>query len=86
MLQMRVSKDDLPAIKIIYDALADAIEAVPASVAGQAKFGLLAMMAIINIACRVAMKTGVCKVEFMRSVDNIWDSKAVDAPPPPMSN
>lgn len=81
MSQVQISREDIPAIQAIYDTLATALGAVPAPLAAHAKFGLLAMMAIINIACRVAMKTGVRKEEFLRSVNNIWDSKATDMAP-----
>jgi hypothetical protein len=76
MPQVRVTQRDVPLIQEIFDALAKALENLPEKLMRNEKFGILAMMAIFNLACRIGLKTGVSKDEFMRSVGQIWDDKA----------
>lgn len=73
--QVRVAQGDIPLIQEIFDALAKALENLPERLMRSEKFGVLAMMAIFNIACRVAQKSGVPREEFMASVGKIWDDK-----------
>jgi len=59
--------------------LAKALENLPEKLMKNEKFGLLAMTAIFNIACRVAQKSGVPREEFMASIGKIWDDKVAAA-------
>lgn len=74
--QVRVEQSDVPLIQEIFDALAKTLESLPDRLMGNGKFGILAMTAIFNLACRVGLKSGVQKDEFMRSIEKIWDDKA----------
>jgi len=77
--QIRVAQGDIPLIQEIFDALTKALEGLPEKLMKNEKFGVLAMMAIFNIACRVAQKSGVPREEFMVSIGKIWDDKAAAA-------
>ncbi len=73
---VRVTQKDIPLIQEIFDALATALENLPEKLMRNDKFGVLAMTAIFNIACRVAQKSGVPRDEFMASIGKVWDEKA----------
>lgn len=74
--QVRVTQDDVPLVQEIFDALAKALESMPEALMRSEKFGVLAMTAIINMACRIAQKAGVPKEELLRTTVKIWDDKA----------
>ncbi len=77
--QVRVTQDDVPLVQEIFDALAKALESMPEALMKSEKFGVLAMTAIINMACRIAQKAGVPKEELLRTTVKIWDDKATAA-------
>jgi hypothetical protein len=77
--QVSVVREDIPLIQEIFDALVCALENLPERLMGNGKFGVLAMTAIFNIACRVALKAGVQRDEFMASIGKIWDDRVAAA-------
>lgn len=77
--QVRVIKKDIPLVQEIFDALTKAFESLPEALMKNAKFGVLAMMAIINMACRLAQAAGVPRDEFIRTNVKIWDDRATVA-------
>jgi hypothetical protein len=74
--QVRVTQEDIPLVQEIFDALTKALESLPEALMKNAKFGVLAMTAIINMACRLAQTAGVPRDEFIRTNVKIWDDKA----------
>jgi len=77
--KVRVTQEDIPLIQEIFDALAKALEGLPETLMKSDKFGVLAMTAIINMACRLAQKAGVPRDEFIKTNTKIWDDKAAVA-------
>jgi hypothetical protein len=73
--EVRVTKEDIPLIQEIFDVIAKALEGFPETFMRNDKFGILAMTAIINMACRIGQRAGVPKDEFLRTITKIWDDK-----------
>jgi hypothetical protein len=74
--KVRITQEDIPLVQEIFDALTKVLESLPEALMRNAKFGVLAMTAIINMACRLAQTTGVPRDEFIRTNVKIWDDKA----------
>lgn len=77
--EIRITQEDIPLIQEIYDALAKVLEDLPETITGNGKFILLAMTAVVNLACRLALRGGVPRDELMRTVAKIWDDKSAPA-------
>lgn len=76
---IQITKEDTPSVQVIFDILVNALEKVPHDLGNDPKFGALAVTAVINMACRIAMKIGILKEEFIKVNTKIWDEKF--APP-----
>jgi hypothetical protein len=73
---VRIVQEDIPLVQEIFDALRKALESLPETLVKNGKFGVLAMTAVINMACRMAQMAGVPRDEFIRTNVKIWDDKA----------
>jgi hypothetical protein len=74
--EVRVVQEDLPVIKEMYDAIATALNSFPQKTMENDKFCVLAITAIFNAACRLALDAGVQKEDFIGSIAKVWDDKA----------
>jgi len=71
--EVRVTKEDLPLVQEIYDAIVGALGKMPMELMGNEKFGVLTVTALLNMVCRLSHASGAQKDEIVGALQKIWD-------------
>lgn len=75
MKNVKLTPEDMPAVKEIYRSVVDAFQNLPLSIFNSDKFGLMVVQALLNMVCEIANKAGATKEILIDAVEQIWDGK-----------
>ena len=75
MREIKLTSEDMPDVKRVYDAITDCIESMPDDLYGSDKFGLLVAQSLMNMICTVVHSAGVDKAELLKGIEDIWNGR-----------
>ena len=75
MDRTKLTDEDRSALLEVYNAILTALENLPRKLMESEKFVLLAVNAMFNLVCTIAVNTGTEKEEIMRGLEQVYDGK-----------